>query len=331
MNYWWVNHKLTFRQEFGGGYVWCPKKKKHKDKPEGITNHFYETMREVQAGDFIFSYANAAIQGFGIAKTPCYSCPKPDDFGKVGSNWATRGWRVDVNFTKLAKPFRTMDHIDLIRPHLPQKYSPINLKSGGGNEAAYFSEISKTCALVIANLADTSLIKIIKSNNIQEGKPTADVSLTTIQDWEDQEQRFIESNDQIDNTTRKALVHARVGQGKFKRKVSEYELGCRVTKVTYPAHLIASHIKPWRESNNEERLAGGNGLLLTPSIDHLFDRGFISFEDNGDLISSPRADTDSLVKMGVDTSKVINVGSFNSDQKHFLDHHRNEILLKSAK
>ena len=93
------------------------------------------------------------------------------------------------------------------------------------------------------------------------------------------------------------------------------------------AHLVASHIKPWRESNNEERLAGGNGLLLTPSIDHLFDRGFISFEDSGELITSPVADTRSLERMGVQPT---NVGQFNTDQKFFLDYHRKEILLISA-
>ena len=53
MNYWWVNHKQTFRQEFGGKYVWCPKLKSN-----GSINHFYETMREVQPGDLVYSYAN---------------------------------------------------------------------------------------------------------------------------------------------------------------------------------------------------------------------------------------------------------------------------------
>ena len=62
MNYWWVNHKQTFRQEFGGKYVWSPKLKSNSR-----VNHFYETMREVQPGDLVYSYANAAVQGFGFA------------------------------------------------------------------------------------------------------------------------------------------------------------------------------------------------------------------------------------------------------------------------
>jgi hypothetical protein len=72
-------------------------------------------------------------------------------------------------------------------------------------------------------------------------------------------------------------------------------------------------------------------LLLTPSIDHLFDRGFIGFEDNGRLIVSPVAHHPSLRRMGIDTTEDINVGSFTSGQKQFLDFHRNDVLLKSIR
>lgn len=101
----------------------------------------------------------------------------------------------------------------------------------------------------------------------------------------------------------------------------------RITSVNNPAHLIGSHIKPWRESNNDERLAAGNGLLLTPTADHLFDRGFISFEDNGDVIISPVADLVSLKRMGLDSEHPPRALPLNSDQKHFLEFHRKEIFL----
>ena len=71
-------------------------------------------------------------------------------------------------------------------------------------------------------------------------------------------------------------------------------------------------------------------MLLTPSIDHLFDRGFISFGDEGDVLVSPVADTESLSRMGVRCDSPIFVGRFNGDQKQFLDYHRKEIFLKSA-
>lgn len=100
-----------------------------------------------------------------------------------------------------------------------------------------------------------------------------------------------------------------------------------MTGVDNPAHLIASHCQPWRLASNDERLNGENGLLLTPSIDHLFDRGFIGFEGNGDLIISPCADRSALQRMGVEISRPFNVGSFTEGQQHFLALHRENVLL----
>jgi hypothetical protein len=106
---------------------------------------------------------------------------------------------------------------------------------------------------------------------------------------------------------------------------------CRITKVNNPVHLVASHLKPWRDSTNEERLDGENGLLLTPSIDHLLDRGFIGFEDSGRLIASPVAHRPSLQRMGVETERIVNVGTFSEGQRKFLDFHRNSVLLRAIR
>jgi hypothetical protein len=80
-------------------------------------------------------------------------------------------------------------------------------------------------------------------------------------------------------------------------------------------HLRASHIRPWRHSDNQTRLDGENGLLLTPSIDPLFE-GFISFEDNGRLLFSPVAHAE---RMGIETDTVFNVGGFSEGQPRSLD------------
>ena len=109
------------------------------------------------------------------------------------------------------------------------------------------------------------------------------------------------------------------------------ERRCRITHVDNPVHLIASHCKPWRDATNKERLDGENGLLLTPSIDHLFDRGFIGFEDSGTLIISPVAHLPSLERMGIETSAVVNVGGFSEGQRRFLDFHRNSVLLRAVR
>jgi hypothetical protein len=106
-------------------------------------------------------------------------------------------------------------------------------------------------------------------------------------------------------------------------------------KTTTPSLSIksefASHNRPWRDCSNAERLDGENGLLLTPSIDHLFDRGFIGFEGDGNLIISPVAHRPSLEKMGIDMRGAVNVGAFTAGQRDFLEYHRDMVLLKRAR
>ena len=85
MRYWWVNQNQTFRQEIAGGYLWSPKRSKNNAR-----NPFYESMREVAPGDLIFSFVDTQIAAIGIAKSYCWECPKPDEFGSVGQYWEKR-------------------------------------------------------------------------------------------------------------------------------------------------------------------------------------------------------------------------------------------------
>src|SRR5207344_2184516 len=131
------------------------------------------------------------------------------------------------------------------------------------------------------------------------------ISADDLDTWEKKLEQSVSNDSSIPETVRLAIVRARIGQGLFKERVGKIESRCRITGVDNPAHLVASHCKPWRDSTNEERLNGENGLLLTPTIDHLFDRGFIGFEDSGRLIVSPVAHRSSLQRMGIETARVI--------------------------
>ncbi len=152
-----------------------------------------------------------------------------------------------------------------------------------------------------------------------------------LEEWEQHLLKTLNGDNSLSATEREVLIMARRGQGLFKQNVLTLEKQCRVTKVDRIEHLRASHIKPWRDcKNRDERLAGENGLLLTPTIDHLFDRGFISFENNGELLISPAAHEESLQRMGVETEHKLLVGSFRDEQKHFLDFHRDSVFLKAG-
>ncbi|WP_318482524.1 HNH endonuclease [Photobacterium leiognathi] len=87
-------------------------------------------------------------------------------------------------------------------------------------------------------------------------------------------------------TEKERLVSARLGQGKYRSDLLTHWQGCAVTKCTDKALLVASHIKPWAESSNDERLDPYNGLLLIATLDKAFDRHLISFTDDGSILIS---------------------------------------------
>lgn len=121
-------------------------------------------------------------------------------------------------------------------------------------------------------------------------------------------------------TEKTAIVMSRRGQGLFRKRVARLERRCRVTGVTDLKHLRASHIKPWRNATNVERVSENNGLMLAPHVDHLFDEGYIGFSDLGDLLVSPKCPRNILATWGI--SPTLNVGEFRTAQRPFLAEHR---------
>jgi hypothetical protein len=122
-------------------------------------------------------------------------------------------------------------------------------------------------------------------------------------------------------TERQGLVTSRVGQGAYRKSIiHRWEYECAVTGFDKPEILIASHIKPWRDSNNEERLDVNNGILLSPNYDALFDRHLISFENSGKIILSDAIEAQAYEKIGV--TKDDRIIKLNSDNHYFLEHHR---------
>jgi putative restriction endonuclease len=320
MRYWWVNQNQTYRYEIEGGYLWSPKRNQNQAR-----NQFYEFMREVSPGDLIFSFKDSRILAIGIAESYCWECPKPLEFGNAGSNWENIGWKVKVRFTQLTHQIRPKEHIAQLRPFLPTKYSPLQT-DGNGLQSVYLASVNEDFASTLIHLIGAEATPLLHAAQFVEPVAADDLDF-----WEHQIEQTIEQNTNIPDTERIALVRSRIGQGLFKDRVKQIETHCRITKVDNPTHLIASHCKPWRDATNEERLNGENGLLLTPSIDHLFDRGFIGFENNGQLIISPVAHRPSLQRMGIETERTINVGSFTQVQKEFLNFHRESVLLRARK
>ncbi|WP_460318084.1 HNH endonuclease [Pseudomonas ogarae] len=306
--YWWVNHKQTHLDEYSGGYIWAPKTKKNGNSNEGYLN-----LTKAKVGDRIISYANGVIKSIGVVTHGYVDAPIPKTHWEAAEYWGSSGWQVSVEWMPLTTPLRPKHFLDQIAPLLPEKYSPIQ-KNGDGNQGIYLASISQDLGNLILRL-------------VCEVDPTAVQTVNEIEiEGEDALQEQILRSSEIPETEKQQLVRSRIGQGIFRMRVAQQEKRCRLTGVDNLAFLVASHIKPWRDSDNEERLCGSNGLLLSPHVDKLFDRGWISFSDDGRVLISAQAKSVAQAWGLVGTS---NVGAFDPVQRTFLKYHREKIFKGS--
>ncbi|GBL35325.1 hypothetical protein EMGBS15_09200 [Filimonas sp.] len=122
-------------------------------------------------------------------------------------------------------------------------------------------------------------------------------------------------------TEKQGLVTSRVGQGAYRKSIiNRWENKCAVTGFSDSRILIASHIVPWKEATDDERLDLHNGLLLSPTYDALFDRNLISFENSGKIILSDSISFEAYKKIGVDGKERIK--SLSNSNMQYLQRHQ---------
>lgn len=304
MKYWWVNQNKTFDISVEGGFLWSPKRTKN-----GRRYPFYDHMTQVQPGDAVFAFAEQHIKAIAIVSGPHSTMLRPESFKAADSEWSNEGWTVPVQYHEVDAPLEVRNHMDTLAALRPDKYSPI--KANGNANEAYLCPVPNDMA--------AELIRLLKQDPAE------------IREWQEampdaRAQSEIEGDETLSPTDKKQLIKARVGQGVFREKVCAVESVCRVTGTNDPKFLIASHIKPWAESDNQQRLDGNNGLMLAPHIDRLFDRRLISFGDDGALILSPVLPASIRAAWGVEQK--LPLKPFNAKQIQYLSHHRERLLGK---
>jgi putative restriction endonuclease len=311
--YWWVSQNSTHHDEVTGDFMWSP-----KTSVNGRRNPNYDFMTQVSPGDIVFSFWGSMIMAIGIAKQSAVPSPKPTTFGNRGNRWLNEGWLVEVAFYELgSSAIRPSDHMALIVSTLPTIYSPIR-PNGVGNQM-YLAPVPREMASVLLALIGPASDIIL--DNI-----SAVLTSEVIDEADNSALDQIAARSDISDTEKQQLVLARRGQGLFRTGVYQVEGRCRLTHVTNKIHLVASHIKPWSKSSDEERLDRFNGLLLSPHADHLFDSGFISFTDDGRLIISKKLDPSILHDWYIDP--LSNVGEFRREQGDYLEYHRDAVLIR---
>jgi HNH endonuclease len=124
----------------------------------------------------------------------------------------------------------------------------------------------------------------------------------------------------LTTTEREYLRMARVGQGGFRKfLIKRWSGECPMTGIANDELLVASHIKPWSACATRERLDPNNGILLSPLMDRLFDRGLITFTDDGAVVVSPRLSTLDRNLCGLDAAKPF---VLSEENKRYMTYHR---------
>lgn len=304
MNYFFVFQNKTFKEERAGKFLWAPKRNKN-----GQTFHHWTSMTKVNQGDVIFNSYNGESLAIIVAKESCKDSIRPSDLDSV-ELWEEEGWRVEAEYFDVKSPIKYKDYMDDIKRMQGYKYAPFNAL-GRGN-TGYLFQIQEELALFLFS---------IMNFNISE------ISLN--EQYENVEKLIKESEDDVTNefetTYKEQLVKTRIGQGIFKQRLSELECKCKLCGVDNINFLRASHSKPWRESSHNERLNRFNGFLLCPAHDVLYDRGYISFQENGQIIISDELDDRSKVLLNIHANMKINLLE---GHREFLQYHRENIFRK---
>lgn len=149
-----------------------------------------------------------------------------------------------------------------------------------------------------------------------------------LQDTKYKTAELVENYDSIPETERISIINSRIGQGVFKEKLLiKYNYSCIITGITTKELLLASHIKPWAVSKNEERLSSENGLILSPAYDKLFDRGLISFYDNGKILISSHIDKKDLATLNLSKNDIYDLKA-TLELKRNLEYHRDMLFIR---
>ena len=120
-------------------------------------------------------------------------------------------------------------------------------------------------------------------------------------------------------TERTAEVSKRIGQDVLRAELLKSRRRCQITGLENASLLRASHIRPWSDPNEKDRLNPDNALLLAVHLDACFDKYLISFGTSGEILISPKLTADERAILGITANMKL---AEHKRHQRFLDEHR---------
>lgn len=296
MAYWLVYQGSSFKRSRAGGYLWAPQRNK-----DGRGQFYWENMTRLQTGDLVFSGFDGAVRALSYVEGPprAASGPDPED----AKSWYGIGWQADVSYVDLPAPLRYTDWVPAIRSALPARYGPFD-KNNQGNQGYLFE---------LPDAVGEHLIKLARRAGV-------DIALRALE---------AAPVPPAKQTQRESTVLARIGQGQFRDSLlTRWEGKCAVTGLDRRELLRASHVKPWSACNDQERLDGSNGLLLSAAYDSAFDALLITFDDSGKIEFAPDFTADTAARAGISATAAIRL--VDTKLREYLAVHRELVAARVA-
>jgi hypothetical protein len=243
-----------------------------------------------------------------------------------------RLWRMDIVNWEWGQSIRVLDTRNTNLPGWKERAQHIELIKSGYSAYGVICDKDSPQAAVIRDFDRDNILHLGRVSNRDgvvylEIARVGPVNLVAVAN---DSPRMIASDlrnleeAEISATTRASLVDARLGQGRFRRELLRRWGGaCAVTGCCVGAVLRASHCKPWRKSNNHERLDSNNGLILSANLDALFDAGLISFCDAGEMIVSAVLSAREQSELGV-PARLLRTP--NASLAEYLNYHRRHVF-----
>jgi putative restriction endonuclease len=289
MGYWCVQQGRTFEQESSEGFLWAPDHGVYPKNGQRFEKYYWTNLGAVEPGDIIFCVVKGKLRAVASATAPAQIEESP--LRNQEPSYSKLGRYLPAHYEMLDKPVALRSSLYEVRKHQGFR-GPV--QENGKFKVGYIFGLSEPAAAI--------LLAAIGADAGEAVFRRAVLAST-------------------DNPTTRLQIHeSRIGQGDFRRGLLDYwGSRCCVSGLSQPTLLRASHIKPWRASNNAERLDCSNGLLLSPSYDAAFDTGFISFDNQGRIRVSPALSRTDAQALGIDVAA--RIGRLDEAHRSYLEYH----------